>query len=75
MFRSVKYIIRRVLRFEKQQFESRLNSLPVKLSVITVVFLLPPVLIVSIVPYDCVYGIWLVGKGSVVAIIWDVLRV
>ncbi len=36
---------------EKQQFESRLNSLPVKLSVITVVFLLPPVLIVSIVPH------------------------
>ena len=37
--------------FEKQSFESQLNSLPVKLSVITVVFLLPPVLIVSVMPH------------------------
>jgi len=36
---------------EKQSFEYKLNSLPVKLSVITVVFLLPPVLIVSIAPH------------------------
>ncbi|NLC15418.1 MAG: type II secretion system F family protein [Firmicutes bacterium] len=36
---------------EKQRFESKLNSLPVKLSVITVIFLLPPVLIISVMPH------------------------
>ncbi len=36
---------------EKQRFESKLNSLPVKLSLITVIFLLPPVLIVSVMPH------------------------
>lgn len=44
---------------EKQQFESKLNALPVKLSVITVLFLLPPVLIVSIVPHVIAF----VGSG------------
>ncbi|HHX09861.1 MAG TPA: type II secretion system F family protein [Firmicutes bacterium] len=36
---------------EKQRFDARINSLPVKLSVITVVFLLPPVLIISVMPH------------------------
>ena len=44
---------------EKQQFESRLNSLPVKLSIITVVFLLPPVLILSIMPHVIIF----IGSG------------
>ncbi len=34
-----------------QEDQERFNSLPVKLSVVTVVFLLPPVLIVSIMPH------------------------
>ncbi len=34
-----------------QEEQERFNSLPVKLSVVTVIFLLPPVLIVSIVPH------------------------
>lgn len=36
---------------EKQRFEGKINSLPVKLSVITVIFLLPPVLIISVMPH------------------------
>lgn len=40
---------------EKQCFESRLNALPVKLSIITVIFLLPPVLIVSVMPHVFVF--------------------
>lgn len=36
---------------ERQYFEQRLNALPVKLSVITVVFLLPPLIIVTVVPH------------------------
>ncbi len=36
---------------ERQRFESKLNSLPIKLSLITVVFLLPPVLIISVMPH------------------------
>jgi len=36
---------------EQQMFETRLNALPLKLSVITVLFLLPPILIISIAPH------------------------
>lgn len=36
---------------ERQVLEERLNSLPVKLSFVTVVFLLPPVLVISVVPH------------------------
>jgi len=40
---------------ERQQVEARFNSLPLKLSVVTVIFLLPPVLIVSIAPHVLVF--------------------
>lgn len=36
---------------ERQVLEARFNSLPLKMSIITVLFLLPPVLIVSIAPH------------------------
>ncbi|MBP8613469.1 MAG: type II secretion system F family protein [Firmicutes bacterium] len=36
---------------EQQMFETRLNALPLKLSIITVLFLLPPILIISIAPH------------------------
>lgn len=36
---------------EKQRLEGTINSLPVKLSVVTVMFLLPPVLIISVMPH------------------------
>jgi len=36
---------------ESQEFEERLNALPVKLSIITVLFLLPPVLVISVAPH------------------------
>lgn len=36
---------------ERQELEERFNALPLKLSVITVFFLLPPVLAVSIIPH------------------------
>lgn len=39
------------LSLQRQEFEARYNALGVKLSVITVVFLLPPVLIVSVAPH------------------------
>lgn len=35
---------------ERQEFEARVNALPVKISVVTAFFLLPPVLVVSVVP-------------------------
>lgn len=40
---------------EKQRFESKLNALPIRLSIITVIFLLPPVLIVSVMPHVFVF--------------------
>jgi len=36
---------------ERLELEGRFNSLPLKLSIVTVIFLLPPVLIVSIAPH------------------------
>ncbi|MGE5578775.1 MAG: type II secretion system F family protein [Bacillota bacterium] len=36
---------------ERQEAEGRFNTLPLKMSIITVLFLLPPVLIVSIAPH------------------------
>jgi len=36
---------------QQQRFESRLNALPLKLSVVTVLFLLPPILVISIAPH------------------------
>jgi tight adherence protein C len=36
---------------ERQEIEGRFNALPLRLSVVTVLFLLPPVLIVSIAPH------------------------
>ena len=36
---------------ERQEIEGRFNALPLRLSVITVVFLLPPVLVTSIAPH------------------------
>jgi len=36
---------------QKYQMEQKLNALPIKLSVITVLFLLPPVIIVTVVPH------------------------
>ena len=36
---------------ERQEVEGRFNSLPLKMSIVTVLFLLPPVLIVSIAPH------------------------
>ncbi|HOL11300.1 MAG TPA: type II secretion system F family protein [Bacillota bacterium] len=35
----------------QQQFETRLNGLPLKLSIITVLFLLPPILVISVAPH------------------------
>lgn len=40
---------------ERQSMEAKFNSLPLKLSLITVVFLLPPVLVVSIAPHVLVF--------------------
>lgn len=40
---------------ERHELEQRFNALPLKLSVITVVFLLPPVLIVAIVPHLLIF--------------------
>ncbi len=40
---------------ERQEAEARFNALPLRLSVITVVFLLPPVLVVSIAPHMLVF--------------------
>ena len=36
---------------QQQRFESRLNALPLKLSIVTVLFLLPPILVISIAPH------------------------
>jgi len=40
---------------ERHEMEQRFNALPVKLSVVTVLFLLPPVLIVAIVPHLLIF--------------------
>jgi Flp pilus assembly protein TadB len=40
---------------ERQEMEGKFNSLPLKLSVVTVLFLLPPLLIVSIAPHILVF--------------------
>jgi pilus assembly protein TadC len=36
---------------ERQEMEARFNALPLKMSLVTVFFLLPPVLVVSIAPH------------------------
>ena len=36
---------------QRQELEAKFNSLPLKMSIVTVVFLLPPLLIVSVVPH------------------------
>ena len=40
---------------QRQELEARFNSLPLKMSIVTVVFLLPPLLVVSVVPHVLVF--------------------
>ena len=40
---------------ERRAMEERFNALPIKLSAITVFFLLPPVLAVSVLPHILVF--------------------